>query len=218
MPDRERAEDCPEDLSFQSFTQHATLFLPRFNTEFVVSVFSSAGGQEPSWFVPEWPANISTREPVRGGANLESGILSKLHRDVAQTGEPDGCARAAHRRSQKRAMGLAKLIFGAFALTAGAAGLAVHGTGRGQTAGNSGTSVTPRVERVPPSLQPDVTTSLQPATTTGAVNIPWLDALNTPPVDRVAINNNNVGTLEIPLAGTKRPAGPAGESGGKGGD
>jgi hypothetical protein len=24
-----------EDLSFQSFLQHATLFLPRFNTEFV---------------------------------------------------------------------------------------------------------------------------------------------------------------------------------------
>ena len=215
MPDRERAEDCPEDLSFQSFTQHATLFLPRFNTEFVVSVFSSAGGQEPSWFVPEWPTNISTRDRS-GGANLESGILSKLHRDVAQAGEPDGCARAARRRSQKRAMGLAKLIFSAFALTAGAAGLAVHGTGRGQTAGNSGTSATPRVEHVPPSLQPDVTTSLQPAPTTGAVNILWLDTLNTPPVDRVAINNN-VGTLEIPLAGTKRPAGPAGESGGKGG-
>jgi hypothetical protein len=29
------AEVLGEDLSFQSFLQHATLFLPRFNTEFV---------------------------------------------------------------------------------------------------------------------------------------------------------------------------------------
>ena len=38
-PNRERAKLCPEDLSFQSFTQHATLFLTRFNIEFEISVF-----------------------------------------------------------------------------------------------------------------------------------------------------------------------------------
>jgi len=43
-PNRERAKACPEDLSFQSYTQHATLFLTRCNTEIVFSVF----------FIGEW--------------------------------------------------------------------------------------------------------------------------------------------------------------------
>jgi hypothetical protein len=35
MPKGMTTSGIREELSFQSFLQHATLFLPRFNTEFV---------------------------------------------------------------------------------------------------------------------------------------------------------------------------------------
>lgn len=70
-PGWEQAEDCPEDLSFQSFTQHGTLILPRCNTDFVFSVFSSASGQKPNRFLPECLAAIATRGPDRGGESGE---------------------------------------------------------------------------------------------------------------------------------------------------
>jgi hypothetical protein len=129
---RKRAWDCPEDLSFQSFTQHATLFLSRFNTEFEFSVFPSASGRALTRSAPQWLATISPRGPG-GGAILVIEILSKLHRDVAQTGEPDGELRAAGRCTRTRAMRLGKK-----APAAPFAGLAGRSAQWGKTAGNPG--------------------------------------------------------------------------------
>ena len=169
-PGWEQAEDCPEDLSFQSFTQHATLFLPRFNTDFVFSVFSWTGGQKPNRLVPECLAANATRGPDRGGGNLESGILSNRHRDVAQAGKPGGRVRAAGRSTRNGAMRPRRTIFAAFAPIAGAAAAA-------------------RAERVPPPLPSDVHPGLQPAPTTGAAGVLWLDASQPLPVDQTAIDN-----------------------------
>jgi len=66
-PGWEQAEDCPEDLSFQSFTQHATLFLPRFNTDFVFLCFHGQVGKSPiGWFPNVWRPN-ATRDRTGGG-------------------------------------------------------------------------------------------------------------------------------------------------------
>jgi hypothetical protein len=92
------------------------------------------------------------------------------------------------------------MIFAAFALIAGAA-------------------ATSRAERVLPPLAPGFHTSLPPGATASAAGILWLGGLNALAADRVAIKRNNeVGTLKVPLAVTKRPAVAAGKSGGKGGN
>jgi hypothetical protein len=138
----------------------------------------------------------------QGGGNLESGILSNRHRDVAQAGKPGGRVRAAGRSTRNGAMRPRRTIFAAFAPIAGAAAAA-------------------RAERVPPPLPSDVHPGLQPAPTTGAACVLWLDASQPLPVDQTAIDNNNnaeAGTLGTALAATKRPAAAAGESGGNGGN
>ena len=106
----------------------------------------------------------------QGGGNLESGILSNRHRDVAQAGKPDGHVRAAGRSTRNGAMRPRRMVFAAFAPIAGAAAAA-------------------RAERVPPPLPSDVHPGLQPAPTTGAAGVLWLDASQPLPVDQTAIDN-----------------------------
>jgi hypothetical protein len=136
-----------------------------------------------------------------GGGNLESGILSNLHRDDAQAGKPGGRVRAAGRYSRSVAMRPRRTIFAAFAPIAGAA-------------------VAARAQRVPPPPPSDVHPGLQPAPTIGAAGVLWLDASQPLPVDQTAIDNNNAeaGTLGTALAATKRPVAATGESGGNGGN
>ncbi len=105
-----------------------------------------------------------------GGGNLESGILSNRHRDVAQAGKPDGRVRAAGRSTRNGAMRPRRTIFAAFAPIAGAAAAA-------------------RAERVPPPLPSDVHPGLPPAPATGAAGVLRLDASQPLPVDQAAIDN-----------------------------
>jgi hypothetical protein len=135
----------------------------------------------------------------QGGGNLESGILSNRHRDVAQAGKPDGRVRAAGRSTRNGAMRPRRAIFAPMA----------------------GAAVAARAQRVPPPLPSDVHPGLQPAPTTGAACVLWLDASQPLPVDQTAIDNNNnaeAGTLGTALAATKRPAAAVGESRGNGGN
>jgi hypothetical protein len=135
----------------------------------------------------------------QGGENLESGILSNRHRDVAQAGKPDGRVRAAGRSTRNGAMRPRRAIFAPMA----------------------GAAVAARAQRVPPPLPSDVHPGLQPAPTTGAACVLWLDASQPLPVDQTAIDNNNnaeAGTLGTALAATKRPAAAVGESRGNGGN
>jgi hypothetical protein len=110
------------------------------------------------------------RHRDRTGGNLESGILSDRHRDVAQAGRPDGRVRATGRSTRNGAMRPRRTIFAAFAPIAGAAAAA-------------------RAERVPPPLPSDVHPGLQPAPTTGASGVLWLDASRPFPVGQTAIDN-----------------------------
>jgi len=87
--------------------------------------------------VPVWPATISAREAGRG-ANLESEIPSKLYRDIAQAGDPDGCLRVAGGCAPKRAIRPGERSIAAFAPTRCAAGHALHGRGWRRTAGDCG--------------------------------------------------------------------------------
>jgi hypothetical protein len=135
----------------------------------------------------------------QGGENLESGILSNRHRDVAQAGKPDGRVRAAGRSTRNGAMRPRRAIFAPMA----------------------GAAVAARAQCVPPPLPSDVHPGLQPAPTTGAACVLWLDASQPLPVDQTAIDNNNnaeAGTLGTALAATKRPAAAVGESRGNGGN
>jgi hypothetical protein len=89
MPDWS-AQNCPEDLSFQSFLQHVTLISPRFNTEFVFSVFSSTCGRGPNWSVAKCPATIGRREPYGEGhswrAKSQANDTAMLRRQANRTG------------------------------------------------------------------------------------------------------------------------------------
>jgi len=223
MPDRERAGDHPEDLSFQSFTCHGTLISPRFNTEIVFSVFSSTSGRERAWFVSEWTATIPTRKPD-SGANLERIIPSELHRGVAQTGEPDGGVRPAGGCLEKKAMRLGCRIFAVLALIAGVGCLVAHGTGSVRPSDLSGaaarqqSSVGPNGTTLQAASREmaEVSSNLQPGPTASVAEIVKQDAINRQRADQAAINNNMLGALDISLAAMKRPAVAAGESGGKG--
>lgn len=128
--------------------------------------FHGQVGKSPiGWFPNVWrPTRHGDRT---GGGNLESGILSNRHRDVAQAGKPGGRVRAAGRSTRNGAMRPRRAIFAPMA----------------------GAAVAARAQRVPPPLPSDVHPGLQPAPTTGAACVLWLDASQPLPVDQTAIDN-----------------------------
>lgn len=270
LPRQVGAERCGEELSFQSFLQHATLFLPRFNTEFV-----STG---------KWRRRFGlfkTAEDHRGTgptALLEFKIHTKTHLGAPPAEERGGGASATARTGNPSAMRLGRAVFAALPLIAAAAGLVWHPTGWGQTgqgAGNPATAGGPKgpgsaaaapetsqasstatlqvfsrltvvdvtvtdakdqpvrglkesdftvkedgkpqpvrnflevredlppPARMPPKLPPNVYTNDQPSPTTSAVNILLLDALNTAPVDQVAMKQESMKYLKSMPRGTR---------------
>src|ERR1017187_10862553 len=179
LPRQVGAERCGEELSFQSFLQHATLFLPRFNTEFV-----STG---------KWRRRFGlfrTAEDHRGTgptALLEFKIHTKTHLGAPPAEERGGGASATARTGNPSAMRLGRAVFAALALIATAAGLVWHPTGWGQTgqgAGNPATAGGPKrpgsAAAAPETSQASSTATLQVFSRLTVVDVTVTDAKDQP--------------------------------------
>ncbi len=132
VPGGMRAERRGEELSFQSFLQHATLFLPRFNTEFV------SPGKWRHWF--GLIAAAENRCETGRMALLEIEILSKAHRDPDPTDEPGGFATFPVRTREICSARAGRSLLVAGAVIAGAVSLAWQQAGWGQAAPGGGDS------------------------------------------------------------------------------
>src|SRR5450432_3658891 len=130
-----RASADREDLSFQSFLEHATLFLPRFNTEFV----STDKVDERRTGLFEWPKPLSS---AIHGQTWRFKIHTESHRAFAPAVQPGGDSSAPF---GGRVPGVSRRRGTAFA----GVGLAVSvsclggglGAGSAQTAGDAAAGV-----------------------------------------------------------------------------
>jgi hypothetical protein len=97
MPGQNSSRVRGEDLSFQSFTQHATLFWPGINTQFA---FPPPSRRELARPVPG--AGDHLEATSRGAARLEIEILSNLSLDDAGAEELGKCVSGSTPAEERR--------------------------------------------------------------------------------------------------------------------